>query len=201
MALLAATRVEMAWVCPECGHGSPEPRDRHAHLDAHRQLRQFIDAWDAAAAADQAAERRRRRRPLYALVTVLVVAVLAAFTYWGVGGRDVASVAPAGPAPGVQIPGAGSSPAPPAAAPAPSPSPAPPAPRAAPAVPVAAPQPPPSAPPADGGAQASPPAPAPGQPTSPTESVDAVPPVTGASPAPLVTVRGCVLVVCLNLGR
>ncbi|MGH9266378.1 MAG: hypothetical protein ACRD1D_16965, partial [Acidimicrobiales bacterium] len=77
MEALATPRVAPAWVCPECGHGSPEPRDRLAHLDAHRQLKRFLDDWDAAAKADAAAEaaaaRRRRRRPyVYGAVAVLV---------------------------------------------------------------------------------------------------------------------------------
>jgi hypothetical protein len=41
-----------AWTCPHCGHGSPEPRDEAAHLDAHRQLQALFDAWDARIAPD-----------------------------------------------------------------------------------------------------------------------------------------------------
>lgn len=34
-------------MCPECGHGSPDPRDERAHIDAHRQLQAFFREWDA----------------------------------------------------------------------------------------------------------------------------------------------------------
>ena len=195
MAVSAAPRTEVAWVCPECGHGSPEPRDRQAHLDAHRQLRQFIEAWDAAAAADQAAERRRRR--LYSVVVALVVVVLAGISLRGVGERDAAPTLPTGPVPGVAVPRA--DPSSPFRSPAPGPStataPVPSAPSPVTAGQAAAPQPPaptsltgPYVPPAAGAA-------------TPPGTVDAVPPAAVEQPSSLLRVRGCFLVVCVDLGR
>ena len=191
----------MAWGCPECGHGSPEPRDRQAHLDAHRQLRQFIDAWDAAAAADQAAERNRRRRPLYALVVVLVVMILAGVSLGSFGGQGRDTYVPRGPIPAVQLPDAGPPAArarPAAAAPGRAPQ-APP--RGAPVPQPAASEPAPAAG-VEGAAAPAAGEQAPSMATPPAStSVETAAPSSRAPAEPLLSVRGCVLVVCLNLGR
>ena len=122
MELLAAPRQQApVWTCPECGHGSPEPRDRRAHVDAHRQLRQFFEDWDAAAAADSAAERRTPRRRLAYGVVALVLVLAAVLGLRELGPRQSAPVIP-GPVPGVDLPQPG--PSGPAAATAP-PTPAP----------------------------------------------------------------------------
>src|SRR5919199_4299186 len=65
------------WTCPMCGHGSPEPRDEAAHLDAHRQLGQFLAEWESAVRADRARERRGRTVAIVGVV-VAALAVLAA---------------------------------------------------------------------------------------------------------------------------
>ncbi|MGI8775905.1 MAG: hypothetical protein ACR2LJ_00605 [Acidimicrobiales bacterium] len=66
------------WTCPTCKHGSPDPRDELAHLDAHRQLGRFLQEWDAAVVSDR--ENLRRRRPAAVILAGLVaVAVAVAF--------------------------------------------------------------------------------------------------------------------------
>lgn len=77
MSVLAPTGAAVVLACPECGHGSSEPRDREAHLDAHRQLRAFLEEWDAAAAADAGADRRaaRRRSVLYGAAILVALPV------------------------------------------------------------------------------------------------------------------------------
>lgn len=186
MAVSAPPRRELAWVCPGCGHGSPEPRDQQAHLDAHRQLRRFFEEWEAAGAADQAPDRSPRRRPLYYVAAALVL--LAAISLWTVRSQGVDRPAPAGPAPSAQLPqpDAGEPPSviqrPPTPPAAPTTSPrarAVPAPAAAVATVTREP--------------AAPPAPAPAPPPT-------APPTTLASTEPLLTVRGCLLqVLCVNL--
>lgn len=122
MELLQGSQRAMAWVCPDCGHGSPEPRDERAHLDAHRQLRQFLDGWDAAAAADRNAERRKRLRPVLlgiaALVAALVVSVAVLLRLTG--GEPVAPPAAPRPVPEVPVPQADVPPPAPAPAPVPA---------------------------------------------------------------------------------
>lgn len=76
--LSAATAV---WMCPECGHGSPDIRDERAHLDAHRQLRAFFQEWDEGTASGQERGRRSKRRLVllytaFALLLVMVSALL-----------------------------------------------------------------------------------------------------------------------------
>jgi hypothetical protein len=63
-----------AWLCPQCGHGSPEPRDERAHLDAHRQLQAFFEEWDAGTAPEPVAPARSRS-VLYAACALAVLAV------------------------------------------------------------------------------------------------------------------------------
>jgi|GEM_PF-5667630 hypothetical protein len=203
MELLAEPQPALAWVCPECGHGSPEPRDQQAHLDAHRQLRQFFREWDAAAAAD-----RRSRRPLVigtlALVAAIALAVLALLRVSG--GGDVPPARSPVPAP-AERPAS----QPPQAAP-PVGSPAPPA-AAAPASPAR---------PEQGGGSAARPAPAGGTGAtaasgaavaaagiappraSSATATSPAPPVPTIPPAPTATVglavHVCLLVVCVDLG-
>jgi hypothetical protein len=67
-------------MCPECGHGSSDPRDERAHLDAHRQLRAFFQEWEAGTEAGQAASAPPPKRRSYvgaaaAIVVVLLVSV------------------------------------------------------------------------------------------------------------------------------
>ncbi|MGI8806332.1 MAG: hypothetical protein ACR2KK_00475 [Acidimicrobiales bacterium] len=73
---MSTPAVTAVWMCPECGHGSSEPRDERAHLDAHRQLRAFFQEWEAGTVAVQEDRGRPRRRT--AVVTMLVVLVLLA---------------------------------------------------------------------------------------------------------------------------
>jgi hypothetical protein len=62
------------WICPQCGHGSPDPRDERAHLDAHRQLQAFFAQWDAGTAPEPVAPTRRRPT-LYAACALAVLLV------------------------------------------------------------------------------------------------------------------------------
>ena len=197
MVAVAAPQREMAWACPECGHGSPEPRDRQAHLDAHRQLRKFIQQWDAAAAADEAAARRRRRRPLVCAVVAIVVLALAAVSLTGIGRHESAPPVRRGPVSEAHLPRFQ---APPAAAEAPVPTPDPPPGPSGPATRRATPAPPPSVPASNARGeapavrdQASSPAP------PPSSGAATSPPAADPSPS-VVTVRGCVLAICVNLG-
>ena len=204
MVAVAAPQQEMAWVCPVCGHGSPEPRDEQAHLDAHRQLERFIADWDAAAAADQAAERDRRRRPLYFAVVVVVVVALAVMALQGIGGNDVTPSVPTAPGVGAEPPPGGFAPRPgfgtgdpsaPGGGPAPD--------AASPASPsggtplTPSPSPSPSSP-ANGGPAGGDQAPSTASPANP---VPPLPPATTAGSQPPVTIRGCLLrLVCVTLG-
>jgi hypothetical protein len=206
MAVLAASDT-VVWSCPECGHGSPEPRDRQAHLDAHHQLRRFFEQWEAAAAADAADDRRRRRRPyLYGLAVVLAIALLGAVTSAVSGPRSVVAPTAAGPVPGVDLPRPGtaphaevatSSPHPPAVTLAPA-APNPPTPPSTSAVsPAAA-----AAPAVVDASPPVPPSPLPSPPPvglAPAPTPPAQPPPTASAPAPPL-VQGCLLVVCLSIG-
>ncbi len=60
------------WLCPKCGHGSPDPRDERAHLDAHRQLRAFFEEWEAGT-EPELVPAARRRSVLYAGCALLVL--------------------------------------------------------------------------------------------------------------------------------
>ena len=104
---MPATQLQgKVWVCPECGHGSPEPRDRQAHLDAHRQLQQFFREWDAAVVADAGAEHRGTLRWLaYGVAAFLVVCVAALAFVLTRPDRGLGGPNPAVPIPGVQLPG------------------------------------------------------------------------------------------------
>lgn len=200
MELLAEPQPALAWACPECGHGSPEPRDQQAHLDAHRQLRQFFREWDAAAAAD-----RRSRRPLVigslALVAAIALAVLALLRVSG-GGDEAPPFRPALPTPGPEAPRA--------AAPPPAAAPASPAQPELPAGTTTRPaQPPPAggagagnagSVTAAGSAGIAPPRAAAATATAPAPPVATIPPAAAtATPAGL-AVHGCLLVVCVELG-
>lgn len=118
----AAASTQNAWTCPACRHGSPDPRDEAAHLDAHRQLSQFLRAWDVAVAADR--DQRQVRRPVAALIGVLVaiVVVMTVSPFGGLGRPNDTGVtrsqAPVG-GPTLFAPSA-STPAPEAAMPAPA---------------------------------------------------------------------------------
>lgn len=61
------------WMCPECGHGSPEMRDERAHLDAHRQLQAFFREWESRTSAPVEARRSWWPKVVVALVVVLVL--------------------------------------------------------------------------------------------------------------------------------
>ncbi len=206
----AATR--NAWTCPTCRHGSPDPRDELAHLDAHRQLGQFLKEWDAAVESDRK-EERGRRPVIVALVGLLVVAVVVAGTvFLGVGRPGRSSGHVAGLVPGSIVPSP-----PPALAPGPAPT--PPSPEApvpaqvtppeTPAdVPPSAPQSPasvsatatavaaPSAAPADAPVTAvpAPPTPAPAS-TTTLKSLRSGPP----APAPAYLLEVCLLGSCLTI--
>lgn len=69
----AATAV---WMCPECGHGSADPRDERAHLDAHRQLRAFFVEWEAGTEAPAGGGSRRSRWLVRLGVVAAVLAML-----------------------------------------------------------------------------------------------------------------------------
>lgn len=207
MELLAEPQPTMTWVCPECGHGSPEPRDRQAHMDAHRQLRQFFREWDAAAAD------HRSRGPLVVGCLVLLAAIaLAVVVLLRVsGGGDVAS-----PAPVATVATPLTPPAPPAPAPAPS-APAPPARAVSPEQPTGGPAVRPTPAPTRAGATGAtaptptaaaagaeaggivPPLAAAAPPTGPSPAVATIPPSPAPAPAGL-AVRGCLLVICVALG-
>lgn len=66
-----------------CKHGSPDPRDELAHLDAHRQLGRFLQEWDAAVVSDREHERRRRPRAVMASALSVVVALVVGAMVWG----------------------------------------------------------------------------------------------------------------------
>jgi hypothetical protein len=197
MELLAEPQPTLAWVCAECGHGSPEPRDQQAHLDAHRQLRQFFREWDAGAAA-----HHRSRRPLVlgcaALLIALVLAVLALLRVSD-GGEVPPSARPGPPGPAANAPPAVQ---PPRAGPPPAsagPSTATPGrsdPSTAGSAGRSAPVPTPSAG-ADAGI-APPRAPA-GAAAAVLPPVPTIPPAAAAAPAGL-SVQGCLLVVCVEVG-
>jgi hypothetical protein len=189
MEVLAAPERVWAWVCPECGHGSPEPRDQRAHLDAHRQLRQFIDDWDAAAASDRVVKGRRRRRPVVYAVVVLVVLLLAAAGVRTGRRHDVVPPTGAGPLPAVDVPVPAGPPQ--SSGPVRPPAVVPPAPSAGPAPARAEPAPAP----ADAGF-AGPPVvtqPAPTAPATPAQ------PVAGSPRRPDIVVDACLLSLCVDL--
>jgi len=70
------------WTCPTCRHGSPDPRDELAHLDAHRQLSRFFDEWDDAVVADRNKERDRRSSPLVVAGLAVLVVLVAGAVFW-----------------------------------------------------------------------------------------------------------------------
>jgi len=216
-ALSTSTPTRNAWTCPTCRHGSPDPRDELAHLDAHRQLGQFLEEWDAAVESDR--KKERGRRPvIVAMVGLLVVAVVVAGTvFLGLDRPGRSSGHVAGPVPGSIVPTP-----PPARAPGPALTPPPPEEASVPAqvtpqvtptdvaptdVAPSAPQSPgiasataaaagaPSAPPADAGVTAvpEPPTPAPAS-TTTLESLRAHPP----APAPAYLLKVC-LGSCLTI--
>ncbi len=214
-ALSTSTPTRNAWTCPTCRHGSPDPRDELAHLDAHRQLGQFLKEWDAAVESDR--KKERGRRPvIVAMVGLLVVAVVVAGTvFLGLDRPARSSGHVAGPVPGSIVPTP-----PPAQAPGPALTPPPPEEASVPAqvtpqvtptdVAPSAPQSPasasatpaasatagaPSALPADAGVTAvpEPPTPAPAS-TNTLESLRARPP----APAPAYLLKVC-LGSCLTI--
>ena len=127
-----AAQTRNAWTCPTCRHGSPDPRDELAHLDAHRQLGQFFQEWDAAVASDRG--RRRATKPLGVVLAALVaaVALVAGAVFWGLIDRsDTARPAPRPPAEVTVDSPSLAAPVPPAPAPVPQPVPATPEPAAA----------------------------------------------------------------------
>lgn len=206
--MVALSPIDVAvWTCPECGHGSPEPRDRQAHLDAHAQLRRFFDQWDGAAAAE--VERRRVRPVLLAVGTFVVALLLVTFSVLllAPGGGSGLATSPNARVPGADLPRS-STPAPAAVPPpaAPSATATSPAPADQPGTsPSTAPVTSASTTDAGGSAVAStsPPSASASSQTSPTvpaAPVATIPPGPGASaPAP-VAVNGCLLGVCLHLG-
>ena len=83
------TTTQNVWTCPTCRHGSSDPRDEAAHLDAHRQLGQFFQEWDAAVARDRDTRRLGRRLAVVLGVFVAIVAVVAGLLFWSSdGGTD-----------------------------------------------------------------------------------------------------------------
>lgn len=210
MEVLAEPQPTMAWVCAQCGHGSPEPRDRQAHLDAHRQLRQFLREWDAAAAVE-----RRSRRPLFigsaALLAVILLAVVALLRLTGGGGAPTTTGSLSGPDGGTPLPPAALQPAwPPATVAVPSrpdPSsdggatgrtaPAPPITSGA-ALPSASAAAPSGR--ATAGAGIAPPLADPPAVVTVLPPVLTVPPPPGRTPRAGLAVQGCLLVICVDLG-
>ncbi|HEX3620950.1 MAG TPA: hypothetical protein VHT97_01405 [Acidimicrobiales bacterium] len=202
--MLAPQRAATVWTCPECGHGSPEPRDQQAHLDAHRQLRRFLDQWQASAAADAAAERRARRRPfLYGVVLLLVVAVLATLAVRTSGNGAVTAVPTAGPAMNLPRSAPGSSATDPLAT-APATATAPDTATAPSRAPVVRPVGVTSTASSAAGTGPEVKAPAPSSAAGATPAPVLVPPAGPAggeqAAAAVATVKGCVLGVCLSVG-
>ncbi len=144
----APAPTQNTWTCPTCHHGSPDPRDELAHLDAHRQLGRFLREWDEAVVSDRL--RERRRHPAVGALTGLVVLaiVVAGILFSGliriggssnhVAGPVPASIAPA-PAPTQPPPAEASVPVTPQVTPADPPRPAPQTPPVAAATAAAAP--------------------------------------------------------------
>ena len=181
------------WLCPDCGHGSPERRDARAHLDAHRQLRAFLDEWEAGTEAGAA----RRGNPggpvtlLYALLAALVLfAGVVVFARVNAADDSLRRPPPSGPVPSVAGPATS---APTVAAPVPSTSATVPA-RARSTAPVAAPARP---------AQSAQEPPAPSQPQPVAVTPVPAPPTTAATsvqpePAPYL-LQACMLGLCLRI--
>ena len=80
------TPAQNVWTCPTCRHGSSDPRDEAAHLDAHRQLGQFFQEWDAAVARDRNRRRVGRRLGVVLGVFLAIVVVVASLLFWSFDG-------------------------------------------------------------------------------------------------------------------
>jgi len=91
------------WICPTCRHGSPDPRDELAHLDAHHQLGRFLEEWDAAVVSDRKKERSRRPAGLVLGALVAVAAMVTAVVFWGIHHGGAPSPRVAGPVPVVPV--------------------------------------------------------------------------------------------------
>jgi hypothetical protein len=136
MSALTTVTERQVWTCPMCGHGSPEPRDEAAHLDAHRHQGQFFEDWEGAVRSDRARERRGTAVIVLAGLVALVLVVVGAVSLLRLGRDESVSGPPAGAgAPAASAPvappeGAApptsptgpSTPPPPAAAPQPAPA-------------------------------------------------------------------------------
>ena len=103
MEVLSGPAAAPVWMCPECGHGSAEPRDERAHLDAHRQLRAFFKEWEAGTTPEAVDGRgSERRRMLVAAVAAVLVLLLSVSVFSrinrtpdGLRGTGPAAVVPA----------------------------------------------------------------------------------------------------------
>jgi len=202
-----------SWTCPTCKHGSPDPRDELAHLDAHRQLGQFLRDWDAAVVSDRKKQRGRRPAVVGLIGVVVIAIVVGGVVFSGLGRTGGSSGHVAGPVPAsivpAPVPAAGPYQPPAAEVPAVSPQVVPAdAPPSAPQSPpvaaspdAAAPSataPAPSAGPADAATIAVPPVPAPTAPGS--RRVSTLGSLHDApAPAPAYLLKLCLIDTCLTI--
>lgn len=213
----APTSARNTWTCPTCRHGSPDPRDEVAHLDAHRQLGQFLREWDAAVVSDRRKQRGRRPVALVLGASAVVVAVVVtALVSWGLNGTGGSARPATRPVPG----GVAAAPAQPQPAPTVEPAPSPEqaqAPTTAPGAAETAPSTPqpasPSSPVVRPRAAVAPSPPVPANSADPSSSVDA-PPASSATigtsaskeptagprlAAPTYLLKVCLFATCLSV--
>ncbi len=205
--MLRATAAAV-WLCAECGHGSPDPRDERAHLDAHRQLRAFFEEWDAGTATPptESVRRARGRSLVYAagVLAVLLVWSLTVFSHVNRAKDGPRATLPpaAAPAPaGGQSSGGRQVLTPPAVSDVRPAAPAAPAATAATAATIAAPA-TTTPPPAVAASTAPPTAAAPSAGVSPAPTTAAPPapdPVIAAPPAPAHLLSVCLLGICVTV--